>query len=104
MSNTIPKNIIYFTASMLLIAIAPMPYGYYSLLRIVIFGIFTWGAIISYGEKDLTTTFFFVIIAILFNPIIKIELNKGLWVFIDIAAGIFLLRSRNILSKSVNNH
>lgn len=77
---------------MLLVAIADLPYGYYTLLRWLV----TAGAIFlvwtAYKSKRTFWLFLMGIVAILFNPIAPIYLDKETWVMIDfIVAIIFLI-------------
>jgi hypothetical protein len=73
-------------AAMLLLGLFPLPYGYYTFLRIVVC---TSAAILCYAifadENNLTSwSITFGLIAVLFNPIIPIHLKRDFWYFIDI--------------------
>ena len=93
-----PIQIIYITSAMLLIGAAPIPfYGYYTLLRIVAFITFTYAAIFTYSQKNSTLPWVYGVLAIMFNPIIKIYLPKEVWAVIDIASAIFLISSSKYL-------
>ena len=74
----------YAIAVASLVAIFPLPYGYYTLLRIVV----TIGCIVylaSNYEGELTRgVVTFGVILILFNPLIPIWLSKPIWIPIDI--------------------
>ncbi len=74
-----------FCMAMLLIALLPLPYSYYIILRIMVF----IGAIVlsitAFGRDVTWAKWVFVTMAILFNPILPIYLNRGLWMVIDIA-------------------
>jgi len=72
---------------MLLVALAPLPYGYYTLLRIVVgaaTGYLAW----SHASRLRLDAWVFILggIAVLFNPIIPIHLGREVWTFIDVAA------------------
>jgi hypothetical protein len=90
---------IYLASALLIIGAAPMPYGYYTLLRIVACGFFIWATIITYENKSKYLPWTFAFLALLFNPIIKIHLPKEYWFFIDIGVGIFVLIIRKSLLK-----
>ncbi|GAG75103.1 unnamed protein product [marine sediment metagenome] len=47
-----PVFVIYITSAMLLIAVAPLPYGYYTLLRLVVTGVFAWAGYITYKRNN----------------------------------------------------
>jgi len=85
-----PCPITHIVASVvLLLALLPFPYAYYTLLRIVVT---ICAGIIAYNLKpheDRKNWFFiFVGIAILFNPIIPIHLSRKIWGLIDIIVAV----------------
>ncbi len=78
-------------AALLLLGIVNLPIGYYTFLRIVV----TIGAVLvsisEYQEnKEISVWLIaFVLIAIIFNPIIPIYFNnKDIWIPIDIVSAI----------------
>ncbi len=89
------KYLLLLCAGLLFIALADLPIGYYTLLRIVV----SIGAIaIVVTEFENGFNFWvitFGIIAIVFNPLIPIYLNdKDTWMPIDIVVAIlFLIKS-----------
>ena len=79
--------------ALLLIGLADLPTGYYTLVRITVFLVSALSSYISYkiDEKIGPATVTFALLAIVFNPIIPIYLrDKGAWTVIDIAAAILL--------------
>lgn len=76
---------------MLLLCLAPMPYGYYEIVRVVAMVIF--GAMAySYHEarKDgLMVTF--GVLAVLFQPFFKIALGRTMWNIVDVAVAALLI-------------
>ena len=85
---------------MLFIGVLPLPYGYYMLLRFVACGVFVWGAFITYENNEEVLPWVFGVLAIAFNPIIKIHFPKELWAILDFCSGLFLLLVRK---KIVSN-
>lgn len=88
------KNIVsIISIVILLLAIPPIwPYGYYILLRWVVTASAIFLVWVSYNLKKTFWLFLMGIIALLFNPIAPIHLNKETWVIIDlIVATIFLV-------------
>lgn len=75
-------------AVILLLIAAPgeMPYGYYTFLRIFLcgWGIFTGCKALGSGSRIVTLLAFCV--AILFNPVFKVELESEEWVKVDVAS------------------
>ena len=84
------KNIAYALAFVFcIIALLPMPYGFYILLRLVI-TIVAIFSIIELKKEGNQFWYFFIGVAILFNPIFPIYLSKSIWMPIDlIVAGSF---------------
>lgn len=78
---------------LLLLALFPMPYGYYTLVRICICLLSGYLAYKSWQEKINLWMWIFIIIAILFNPIIPIYLCRTLWAIIDLATAIIFFAS-----------
>lgn len=84
------KNIAYALAFVFcIIALLPMPYGFYILLRLVITTVAIL-SIIELKKEGNQFWYFFIGVAILFNPIFPIYLSKSIWMPIDlIVAGSF---------------
>jgi len=61
------------------------------LLRLVACGVFAFAAFIAFDRKSKVLPWVYGLLAVLFNPIIKIHLPKEVWAFVDVAAGILLL-------------
>jgi hypothetical protein len=89
------KGLLFLCACLLFVGLLNMPIGFYTFLRIIV----TIGAIavlIKEFEKGLNFWILvFVVIIIIFNPLVPIYLNnKSAWVPIDIICGLlFLLKS-----------
>ncbi|WP_071946396.1 DUF6804 family protein [Halomonas aestuarii] len=94
-----PLAVIYIAAAMLIFGAAPMPYGYYTLLRLVATIVFAWAAFETYGRKKQYLPWIFGLLALLFNPFVKIYLPKEIWAFIDIGAGFLLLMTKQNIYK-----
>lgn len=81
-------------ASILLLWALPRhPYGYYAVLRWVVCSAAAYSAYISSLIGRLPWAWFFGILALFFNPIIPVKLDRAAWANIDIAAAIALLVS-----------
>jgi hypothetical protein len=104
--TTFPNKAYLVISILLLLGIANMPYGYYSVLRIVICG---FSSIIAYQIFELLDQekskwpWLYIAIAVLFNPFIPIYLGKIIWTFVDIVLGIaffIIYRKVKLLEKS----
>jgi len=70
----------------LVIAILPLPIGYYTLSRLVVCGCSIYVAYNFYNKKDVPKTWIFGFFVVLYNPIIPVYLyEKIIWVFVNIA-------------------
>ena len=86
------RSIPFIAAGLLFLALAELPMGYFTFLRIVTF----LAAIIpAVREADSGINFWviaFALLAILFNPIIPVYLHdKEAWAPLDVFAGILFL-------------
>lgn len=81
---------------MLLLAIPSIwPYSYYQILRWVVAIVVSYNAYLAYESKQNGWLFIMVAIAILFNPIAPIHLEKSTWT-------IFNLITSGIMFYSIN--
>ena len=72
----------------LLLAIAPMRAEYYKALRFFICGICIFSAYVSLREQSMLA-FPFLLAGVVFNPIVKVQMDREIWIFADllVAAG-----------------
>jgi hypothetical protein len=79
-------------AAIIFVGLLPLPYGYYQSMRIVV--CLASASILFFTFRGLRSQFWegvFILVAILFNPIVPIYLTRPLWFWIDISvAGMFL--------------
>lgn len=95
-----PPVVIYITAGMLFLGSFSLPYGYYMLLRFVACGIFVWAAHIAFKRNENILPWVFVVLAVVFNPILKIHFPKEIWAMIDFCSGIFLIFIRGKIQEN----
>jgi hypothetical protein len=84
---------------MLLLALAPWPYGYYQVLRFVVCGAAAYVAVTAYNWHKIWAVWLFGFIAVLFNPLIPIHLSRELWQPIDVVSDFVFLAIMSILQK-----
>lgn len=90
------KNIASVVAIVALLLAIPSgfwPYGYFVLLRWVVAGIALFTLWISYNSQRMGWIWIMGGIALLFNPILPIHLDKGIWQIIDFFVAILFLVS-----------
>ena len=93
-NNSIKINgAVYIVLSvLLLLCLAPMPYGYYQLVRFIAAVVFIVLAWHNYNTKEVCLTVVFGALALLFQPFIKIALGRTMWNIVDvIVAGMLII-------------
>ena len=92
------RKLLIIAAAMLLIATLPLPIEFYTLLRIVVFGVAAYSAYCFFDNKNSQAGLILVLIAIVWNPLIPIYLyDKFIWILLDISAAIYMF----LLSRKV---
>ena len=90
--NKTPKFFILplVIAAILFISIAELPYGFYTLMRIIVPILSAIYLFFAYMEKEEFSLMLIpnILIVILWNPIFPIYFDKGTWIGIDTIAGI----------------
>ena len=85
------KYIPLYLAAVLLLCLAPMPYGYFTLVRVlatVVFGLYAYRCFMAKKEG---MTWVFVTLALLFQPFAKVGLGRTIWNIIDVIVAIGLI-------------
>ena len=78
-------------AVMALIAIADLPYGYYTLMRLVVCATAVLVVVVAARNGQMWAVWTFSVFALLFNPIVPVHLTKGLWQPLDFIAAVALV-------------
>lgn len=95
------KQTCYVAAVLLAVAILPLPYGYYVLMRIAVFGIAVFILIEVWQARPvLQEVLILGGVALLFNPIIFVTFSRSIWFPIDLlaAGGLACVPQRSTLS------
>jgi hypothetical protein len=87
----VPLPVLYIASGLLALGAAPLPYGYYTFLRLFACGVFAMAAYASYSRKHRVLPYVFGGLALLFNPLVKVHLPKEVWAAVDLASAGFLL-------------
>ena len=93
------KQVYLILAALMLLCLAPMPYGYFQLVRFVAMVAFGVMAYQYYMRQKTVATVIFIVLALLFQPIYKIALGRATWNVIDVLVaglliGLFVLEKR----------
>lgn len=78
-------------AAMLLLCLAPMPYGYYMMVRYVMLVAFAYLSYDSFKQGRDGYGFLFAALAVLFQPFVKIALGRLIWNVVDIVVAVDLI-------------
>lgn len=85
------KHVYLLLAALMLLCLAPMPYGYYMLVRfvaMVAFGVMAY----RYFENDKAVAgYIFGALALLFQPFFKIALGRVVWNVVDVIVALLLI-------------
>ena len=78
-------------AAMCLLALLHLPYGYYQLLRLVVTASATFFVVSGWRSKSPVTTATFAVVALAYNPVFHLRLDRAVWEWVNIAtAAIYL--------------
>lgn len=78
-------------AALLLLCLAPMPYGYYQLVRIVAMIAFAIMAYQYYEKRVMPLAITLGGLALLFQPFIKVALGRTMWNVVDVVVAVGLI-------------
>lgn len=93
------KNTSFLLGFLLLVAVFPLPYGYYVFLRLSIFVGSIFLAHAFYKRDQFNWMLVLAGLAILFNPIIPVHLSRGLWLPIDMVSAVTFFFIGNKLER-----
>ena len=85
------KRLYLFLAAMMLLCLAPMPYGYFQLVRFVAMIVFGLMAYHYYQNQKMVATWVFGALALLFQPMYKIALGRVVWNVVDVIVALLLI-------------
>ena len=87
----IPRGVIYAVSLMLVVGAFPLPYGYYTLLRISAFVVFGLLAYDVYTKGGKVLPWVLGLMALVFNPLIKVHFPKEVWAVVDVISAVILV-------------
>lgn len=90
----------FAAAGLLLAALADLPYGYYTFLCIVVCVVAAVGAYRLFQTGAGVLGLILAAIAVLFNPLIPVHLDRATWAPIDIVSAVALVFSTRYFSNS----
>lgn len=93
------KTVATIVGFLLLLALLPLPYGYYTFLRLTVFVSGLFLAYQLYEKKSHGLSLVLAGLALLFNPIIPVYLTREAWLPIDIVSAATFFFVGNKLGK-----
>ncbi|HOS57484.1 MAG TPA: hypothetical protein PLB66_02505 [Bacteroidales bacterium] len=81
-----------------------MPYEYYTSVKVIAMFGFSILACYMYNEKRNIELIIYVCLALLFQPIFKVELTRLVWNIVDVIAGLGLIISIFINKEKKTNN
>lgn len=85
--------------AILLLCLFDMPYGFYTFVRFTAAAAFCYFAYQAYERGNKGRMFLFIVLAILFQPFVKIPLGRAIWNIVDVVVAAYLIC---LLFKSIN--
>lgn len=85
------KQVYLILAVLMLLCLAPMPYGYFQLVRFVAMVVFGVLAYRYYQINKTVAACVFGVLALLFQPIYKIALGRAVWNIVDVIVAVLLI-------------
>jgi uncharacterized membrane protein len=102
--NKLNKTPLIVSIVMLFLAILPMPYGYYMLIRLVVCGTAIYVAYYAKQVNREKWMWAMGFIALLFNPLILIPLDRATWSLVDLAVAILFIVSLVKIKNGKQGH
>ena len=75
---------------LMLLCLFDMPYGFFELVRFVAMVIFAFLAYGAYDKGNKNRMVIMILLALLFQPFLKIALGRVIWVIVDIIVALYI--------------
>lgn len=86
---SIPKPVWLVPVIMLVAALAPWPYGYFMLMRLVVCGAAAWLAFaLLQGRSWRGLGWTLVAVALLYNPVFRVHFERELWMALNVLSAL----------------
>ena len=76
---------------LLLLCLAKMPYGFYQVVRFLAFAGFGYTAYLQYKNNNIDRMILFIVLALLFQPLLPIALGRVIWNIVDVVVACYLI-------------
>lgn len=81
---TIVIALISSVGAIIIPEIYKVPYAFYNIIRVTMFSSLLYITFYIYKHNELILSYFFMMMVILYNPIMQIYLKRNIWILIDI--------------------
>lgn len=81
-----PRFLLLGLVAGFLLALLPLPYGYYQLLRIAAFVIGGWAASVQWQEGRPGIATLWALLAAAYNPIVPLHLDRAIWSGVNVTS------------------
>ena len=97
----IDQRILIGSMIVLGVALLPLPYAYYMLLRVGMCGVFAYLAYTAHQSNEQGLTWILGITAVIYNPFAPLHLGREVWTVMNIVTIglLFFVKSRVSVSK-----
>lgn len=83
-ARAIPAAVWLLPVATLLIALAPLPYGYYLMLRLVVCASAAYLSYSAWRSGSRFWVWLLVLLALLYNPVLRVHLSREIWQVINV--------------------
>ena len=90
-----PAWLAYTVSGACALALLEWPYGYYQLLRLIVCGYAGYSAFINFERNDKLNAWVLVFVALLYNPLLPVTMEKGVWTLFNLATAATLIGERH---------
>jgi len=92
-------------AGLLILALLPWPYGYYTFLRLAVFAVSGWLAYTQWTHDNAFTGWVVGLgaMSLLYNPVLPIHLTRDIWSVLNLLSAGFLLAHLYALRQLLND-
>ena len=80
----IDNRILMACIAMLVLALLPLPYAYYMLLRVAIFGVCAYLAVAAFSNEKAELGWMLAVSALVYNPVFPVHMTKDGWTVVNL--------------------
>lgn len=101
MTPTLLRALAYVGAGLSVLALANMPYGFYTFLRLALTIVAVVLAVQSHRLQQQGWMWVMIAIAVVWNPLVPVFLDRSVWSVLNIVAAILLAWGGSMLARAL---